>query len=346
MTWITYTKPLWLGLLLLTVLSNIWLYQFGTHIMPTDSNGVVLGSLIDLLIVVPLMLMLYRNRLSWKQAILFSAIGCVFVRFLIPGHLLAPYATITWVGIAIEGGLVVIELFLLIRFITYFPRIIAYVKTSSLPILFAFSDALDKHVRKNPIIHVLCSELLMLYYAFASWKKPIPHGITLHKKSSFVAFQLMMIHAIVIETIGIHYWLHEKAPIISLILLAFNIYSVLFFIADLQVMRLTPSVMQGQTVYLSLGLMKRAKIDIAMIEEIIEDDALLQRKKTKDTVEFITRDFEKVYPDIVLKMREPQKVTLAMGFEKHYHYVAIKTDDPHAFKAQLLHANEKLLAQN
>ena len=111
-------------------------------------------------------------------------------------------------------------------------------------------------------------------------------------------------------------------------------------------MRLTPSVMRGQTVYLSLGLLKRAKIDVAMIEEIIEDDALLQRKKTKDTVEFITRDFEKVYPDIVLKMREPQKVTLAMGFEKHYHYVAIKTDDPHAFKAQLLHEKEKLLAQN
>lgn len=333
--WIEKTKPLWLGLLLVIVLSNILLYQLGTSIIPTESQGVVLGSLIDLIIVAPLMLMLYRNRFSFKQVIVFAAAGCIAVRFIIPAHLLTPFVAVTWFGLAIEGALVLVELFIIVSFVRYLPKIRAYTQQSSLPTLFAFSDGLTLHVRNHPLIHVLCSELLMLYYAFLSFKKPIPQGITLHKKTSFVAFQIMMIHAIIIETIGIHYWLHDKAPVVSLLLLVFNIYSVLFFIADLQVMRLTPSVMKNNTLYISVGLMKRATIDVSNIAEIIEDPEMLQRKKTKDTIEFMARDFEKVYPDILLKMATPQKVTLAMGLEKHYDYIAIKTDDPQAFKAQL-----------
>ena len=333
--WIEKTKSLWLGLFLLVLSSNILLYQFGIDLISTASQGVVVGSLLDLIIVAPLLLMLYRNRFSWKQAIVFAAAGCIAVRFIIPDHLLAPFIAVTWFGFAIEGALVAVELFIIVSFVRYFPKIRAYTQQSSLPTLFAFSDGLALHVRNRPLIHVLCSELFMLYYAFLSFKKPIPPGITLHKKTSFVAFQIMMIHAIVIETIAIHYWLHDKAPVVSLLLLVFNIYSVLFFIADLQVMRLTPSVMKNNTLYISVGLMKRAKIDVPNIAEIIEDPAMLQRKKTKDTVELMARDFEKVYPDILLKMATPQTVTLAMGFEKQYRYVAIKTDDPQAFKAQL-----------
>ena len=49
---------------------------------------------------------------------------------------------------------------------------------------------------KNPIIKVLCSELFMFYYVFFTWKKKAPEGITLHKNSSYIAFMIMIIHAI------------------------------------------------------------------------------------------------------------------------------------------------------
>jgi len=82
---------------------------------------------------------------------------------------------------------------------------------------------------------------------------------------------MMMIHAIVIETIGIHWWLHEKSMVLSILLLILNVYSVLFFIADIQAVRLNPIYATNDALYLSLGLMKRTTIRFANIEKIEKD---------------------------------------------------------------------------
>lgn len=145
----------------------------------------------------------------------------------------------------------------------------------------------------------------------------------------------MMIHAIVIETIGIHYWLHDKAAILSIVLLLLNVYSVVFFLADLQALRLNPVYANNSAVYLSLGLMKRAKIDYSNVECMIDDSSILESKLSKDTIDFVIRDFEKVYPDFILKMKTPQKVVLFMGIEKNYNYVAVKSDSPSELKERI-----------
>ena len=86
----------------------------------------------------------------------------------------------------------------------------------------------------------------------------------------------MIIHGIAIETIGIHWWLHEKSIILSVVLLVLNIYSVIFFLADMQAIRLNPVYVTNDTLYLSLGLMKRTEIRFDHIAEIIEDKEQLK----------------------------------------------------------------------
>jgi hypothetical protein len=330
-------KPLWALLILFLFISNFMLYQTstGATILPEETQYVVLGSMLDFILVLPLLIMLYRKKFSLKSSILFASLGCILIRFVIPPSMLEPYETITWVGIFVEGLIVAFEILLLITFVRYFPRIISSIKESKLPVLFSFSNAVNNHVKHNPIIQMLCSELLMFYYAFASWKKATPIGMTMYKKSSFIAFQVMMIHAIVVETLGVHYWLHTKAPIVSIVLLVVNIYSIVFFLADLQALRLNPIYFTNDAFYISLGLMKRAKIDYRNIEAIIEDPELLQKKLSKNTIDFVIRDFEKVYPDLILKMKSPQNVTLFMGIEKQYEFVAIKCDSPLELKEQI-----------
>ncbi|MGE7921475.1 beta-carotene 15,15'-monooxygenase [Viridibacillus sp. NPDC093762] len=337
MTWIEKAKPMWIIMLVLIFSSNFMLYQtsIGSKILPEETQSIVLGSMLDLIILLPLFIMLYHNKFTVKSAIILSALGCILIRFLIPSSLLEPYETITWIGIVVEGCIILLELFLIITFIRYMPKILNEVKRSNLPVVFSFSQAVEHYVRNNPIIQMICSELLMLYYAFSSWKNTAPIGITMYKKSSFIAFQIMMIHAIIVETLGVHYWLHEKAPILSIILLVLNIYSVIFFLADLQALRLNPIHFTNESFYLSLGLMKRAKIDYSNVECMIEDSTILERKLSKDTIDFVIRDFEKVYPDLILKMKTPQKVTLFMGIEKEYNYVAIKTDAPIELKEHI-----------
>lgn len=330
-------KTIWLLLIILLLSSNFLLYQtaVGSTILPEDTQYVVLGSLLDFILFLPLFIMLYRKKFSVKSCVLLAAFGCILIRFLIPPAMLEPYVTVTWIGLLVEGCIIVFELLLIITFVRFMPSIIKETKRTKLPLLFSFSNAVNNHVRYNPIIQMICSELLMFYYAMGSWKRKAPDGVTLYKKSSFIAFQVMMIHAIVVETLGVHYWLHAKAPIVSILLLLLNIYSIIFFLADLQALRLNPIHFTNESFFISLGLMKRAKIDYTNIESIIEDPEILQRKLSKSTIDFVIRDFEKVYPDIILKMKCPQKVTLFMGIEKEYEFVAIKCDTPMELKEQI-----------
>lgn len=157
-------------------------------------------------------------------------------------------------------------------------------------LIFAFPNAVDNHVKNHPLIQVICSEMLMFYFACASWKKKrveSVYTITLHQKSSYIAFQIMLIHAIVIETIGIHWWLHEKSVTLSIILLLLNVYSLIFIVADIQAVRLNPLQVEEERFYISLGLMKRMEICWDDIEEIIVDQSILEQKLTKDTIDFI-----------------------------------------------------------
>ncbi|OAH58710.1 beta-carotene 15,15'-monooxygenase [Domibacillus aminovorans] len=335
-------KYIWLLMLGFILSSNYMLYhtQIGVNLLPIKTNAVVLGSILDLMIMLPLFLMLYSKKFSIKTAIVLSAAGCILARFLIPNHLLEPFVAITWIGIAVEAALIIFELMLIITFVRYMPKIIQKVKLSTLPVVFSFPKAIDEYVKNNPIIHMICSESLMFYYAFFSWKKTPPTGITLYKNSSYIAFQIMMIHAIVIETLGIHWWLHDKSIIISIILLVLNIYSVVYFLADIQAIRLNPMYINERSMYLSLGLLKRVEIEFNDIECVIEDSMILENKLSKDTIDFIVRDFAKVYPDMILKMKKPVKAILFMGIQKEYSYVAIKSDNPTQLKEIILNKIE------
>lgn len=341
MAWIEKGKPLWLLMLVLIISSNFLLYKttIGEFFLSEDAQLIALGSIIDLFIFLPLFIMLYRKNFTFKSFIIVLGLGGVLVRFLIPNSLLGTYQAIAWIsfgiGVAVEGIIVLVELLLIVSLVRYMPKIFRKVKGSDLPTLFSFPQAVYQYVQNHFLIRAICSEFLMFYYAFGSWKKKPYLGITMHKNSSFIAFQIMLIHAIIVETIGVHYWLHGKAPILSIIFLIFNIYSVIFFLADLQALRLHPIHFDSASFYISLGLMKRAKIDYANIETIIEDPALLHHKLSKDTIDFIIRDFEKVYPDFILKMKTPQKVTVFMGMEKVYQYIAIKCDSPEELKVYI-----------
>src|SRR5690625_2434981 len=134
----------------------------------------------------------------------------------------------------------------------------------------------------------------MFYYVFTTWGKKPPTGesyFTLHKSSSFIAFQILLIHSIVIETIGIHWWLHDKLLWLSIILLIINIYTVLFLISNIQVVRFTPVQIEDNYLYVSLGLMKKMIISIDNIASITMDKNLLEEKlDTKTTIDFVARD--------------------------------------------------------
>ena len=335
------TQSVWLLLLLLVLASNTILYRTGIGSRVLDgaaTHGVVAGSLVDFAIVAPLLYLAWRKKFTWKSFLAGAAIGLIAARFIIPAESLGRFETLTWAGFAAEGALLLLEVCLLASLFVYLPSIIRSARSDRAPWLFSFPAAVDRHVRKHPLIQAICSEMLMVYYAFASWKKHPPTGersFTLHRKTSYIAFHVMLIHAIVIETLGIHWWLHDRSLVLSVILLLLNIYSVVYFIAEIRAVVLTPVQFDGDSLYLSLGLSKRMSIrygDIAAIELISRDSP----PKTQDgTIEFIARDFETLPPHAVLRLARPCEAVLFMGIRKTYDQVRIRLDEPDRFVRKL-----------
>ncbi|MEI3614855.1 beta-carotene 15,15'-monooxygenase [Pseudogracilibacillus sp. SO30301A] len=322
---------------MLVLIANITLYHtaFGASVLPEKPNGVVVGSIIDLALITPLLFVAWKQNWNVKNVTIAIAAGLVLVRFLIPIQYLKPFVAVTWIGFAVEGAIVLLEIFLLFILVKYLPSIIRSVKDSSLPILFSFPDAVEKHIKPTPLIKIICTEVLMFYYAFLSWnKKPTitKNTFTLHKNSSFIAMQIMLIHSIVLETIVIHWWIHERFFILSIILLILNIYSIIFIVGNLQSIRHNAVKVSKKSIYISSVFMKRIKINMDNIEKIIEDPDILNKKLPKNTIDFIARDFEDANPHFILKLKNSTKASLLFVREKEYKFIAIRVDEPTRFK--------------
>lgn len=321
-------KLIWILSAFFVLSSNYMLYHstIGVSILPDETNGIVLGSILDLIIMVPLCIWITLKKKSLKTAILSAALGCIVARLIIPKQLIQPFVAITWAGLAIEVLIIIFELLLIFTFILYIPKIISQVKKNTKPVIFSFFDSVNQYVPRNIIIQVFCSELIMVYYALFAWRKKPETGFTLYKNTSYMAFMIMIIHAIILETLGFHFWLHEKLFILSIILLVFNVYSVLFFLADMNALRLNPTQIKDGYLYLSMGLTKRAKIKLADIDYLSQDQAELEVKLDKHTAIFIVKEFQEGNPQVILHMKKPTKVTLMMGLEKQFSKIAIQCD--------------------
>ncbi|MFD1707639.1 beta-carotene 15,15'-monooxygenase [Siminovitchia sediminis] len=330
-----------LFLLALVLFSNLVLYR--TPITPLVLSGedhwVVVGSLIDLAVVAPLLILFLRRgkKVTVKSFITLMVSGLVFARILIPSIYFEPFTYIPIAAIGLEALILLAELGLILLLAWRLPGIIRWIQSQDESLLFSLSKAVEKRVGKYVVLQIFAAECVMLYYALASWKKRPPTGETyfsLHKNSSHIAFYIMLIHAIIIETAAIHWLIHEMSVIISVIMLVLNMYTVLFFIGDIQAVRLNPLTIKENQLYISMGIGKRMVIPIEEISRITwGKEAADEKLHTKETISFIAQDFEKLPPHCIIELKKPLKAQLFMGFSKSYKKAAIRLDEPDRFRA-------------
>lgn len=322
------------GLLLLVLTSNFLLYRspLASIIIPKETFWMVVGSLVDFAIVAPLLL-LATFRLSPKQFIGVVAGGFVLARFIVPALYFEPFALLFYIGIGLEAVILFAEIALLGLLLIHVPAIRRSMKNQPGSPLFTLLPTVFEKIKPNPLVAVILSEALMFYYALFTWRKKAiddPSAISLHKNTSAIAFYIMMIHAIVIETLGIHWWLHDKSPILSIVLLILNIYSVLYFIGEIQAIRLNPLTIKNGVLNVSLGLSKRMTIPLDSIQEIRWDDAV-----SKDALRFLASDFVEPEPQVIINFKTPQPAILFMGRTKNFSQIALKVDDPEKLRRLL-----------
>ena len=79
---------------------------------------------------------------------------------------------------------------------------------------------------------------------------------------------MMLIHALVLESVGFHFLLHSWNLTVSIILLLFNIYTLIFILAEIQVIRLCPFMITNRHLYLQVGIMQQLTVPIEEIKSI------------------------------------------------------------------------------
>ncbi|MDN4606057.1 beta-carotene 15,15'-monooxygenase [Sporosarcina highlanderae] len=334
-------QGLFAGPLLVVLVSNYFVYRLPAIPVPENARAVVIGSLLDLAIVAPLLILALTKKkgFSLKRFITFMVMGLIAAKFIIPADYFEPFKFVPYAAIGVEGLIILAEIGLVFLLVKHLPGIIKEIKKHQTGSLFAFPTLVKEKVSSHPLITIVAAESLMFYYAFATWKRKPPVGenlFTLHQKTSLLAFNIMLIHAIAIETIGIHWWLHEKSIILSIVLLIINIYTILYFIADIQVVRLNPLKMNENHMQVSLSLGKRMEIPYETIQKIDwGPDAEHFNLKSKGLIEFIARDFEEAKPHCIIHFNKPLKATLILGFEKEVNAAAIRVDEPEIFQHML-----------
>ncbi|MGM0845304.1 MAG: hypothetical protein ACQEUT_10030 [Bacillota bacterium] len=337
-------KKKWMLFLSLTAL--IILCNFFAYRLEDVPEGMVLGSIVDLMIVIPLMAYFFiiRRHHSAKILSFVIAAGYGAAWIIIPNEHLSSLPFFKYLLIAAEGAFLLLELYIAIKVIKALPKVWQHTKklkeTNSDFFPHRLETAINENMSAPLFIKIYLTELSLFYYSLCSWKKKAvitQDSFTLHKKTSTIALYIMIIHAILIETIGLHYLLHQWNPLVSWILFFLNIYTVLFLLAQIQGFRLNPMIMTDDQLIIRIGFASRMNIPLKNIDFIHDygGPEKLGKEEEKVTYKAIAPDFIEEKPQLEIVLKKPQTAHYLYGWTKTVSQVHIRLDEPTAFKQAL-----------
>lgn len=335
---------LFLGLISFILISNFSIYRL--PFMQPLPNGAVLGSIFDLMLMIPLLTYFFviRKRYSLKYIGLVILAGYAAAYFIIPNYHLQKFPFIHYVVVISEGSLVLLEVYILYKVISKLPSLIQeYRNVSQGNSFFQYNlrNAIENHLKNMPKFHVLLTELSIFYYALFSWRaKPsIVHGrtFTYHKKTSSIAVYILVMHATVLESLGFHYLLHSWNEIAAYIVLFLNVYGLLYFLGEIQATRLTPFLLADQTLYLQVGLSKSIEVPLDKIKQLKHYDGpeKIKRKEAKNLFDARPADFVMEKPMFEIQLTEPVTVRLIYGITGKADRIILSVDEPNEFYNEL-----------
>ncbi len=334
-------RKLWFVTLVLIILTaNFMLYR--ANLLPNIDTSIVYGSLIDLLIVIPLLgyFLILRKKHSLKFLPLFIAAGYGVAWFIIPNAHLREVPFFHYLIFISEGCFILFELFIAYKIIRIIPNVVKTfrkIDATSQPYWhLRLDDAIQKYMKPSVTSRMFLTEFTLFYYSLFSWKSKRPENTnvyTIHEKTSVIALYIMLIHATVIETIALHYFLHTLNPILSWILLVLNIYGVLYFIAEIQAIRLCPLIIKNNRIFIQIGISKRTIVPLDLIESIqaYNGPEKLTKEEMSYTFDATLIDFIKEKPHYEILLREPLTSHHLYGIKKEYTRILIRLDQPQEF---------------
>lgn len=331
-------------LLLLIVSSNWLIYRL--DIVSSHPPEMIWGSLFDFMLVIPLLTYFYfiHKRYSLTYIFPVMAAGYFVARFvIIPNDYVHTITSLGYIVIGAEVLFIGVEFYIVYKILRTIPTIVSAYRVyyARVPLFsYALKKALKDSLPPNKLIDVFTTEINMFYHAFLSWKKRLikrDDAYTYHQKTSGIAIYIMLIHAVLIETIGIHYFLHQFSSTLSYILLALNVYTAFFFIGHIQAIRHNPILLNKDELILTYGLTSHMTIPYDLIDGIAlyANKDLPDKQRLKTAFDGRIADFIDEPPHMEIALKEPVRAHYLYGMKKEVSTVFLRVDDPQLFLSTL-----------
>lgn len=339
-------KWLWFGVLTcLILLSNYTLYR--TTLFDPVPDKAAVGSLLDFLVVVPILayFLVLRKRYSLKYLGAVILAGYAAAYLIIPARHFLQFPFLPYLIVFSEMLFIGLELFIAYKILTKLPGLLReYRRLNGINSLFLFNAkrSADKYLPNHKIGSVFVTEFAMFNYALFSWKKKtsIKHGdsFTYHQKTSVNAVYIMLIHAIAIESIGLHFWLHSWNAIAAYIVLIANIYGILYFLAEINATHLTPFVLTDSHLLLQSGFSKSMYLPLENVREIMYYDGpeKFSRQEMNDLFDARVPDLIQEKPMFEILLKDPQVYELMYGLKRKASRIVLNVDEPERFYREML----------
>lgn len=344
-------KWLWFFMILSLVIGSNFLVYRLNGLGPVPS-GMALGSLFDFLITIPLLVYFFilRKRYSLKYVLPVMIAGYGAAVLIIPDGLLSAYSFVKYILFAAEGVFFLLELYIVVKLAATFPKIIKSYRTNETDIP-AFphrmKQAWDRHLMPSRVQELFFSDMTMYYYSLFSWrKKPVADErmFTIHKKTGAIALYIMLIHALVLESVGFHFLLHSWSPVVSIVALVLNVYTLLFFLAEIQAIRHCPFMITDKTLYMQVGIMRQLIVPLDKIKDIhhYQGPEKLSKEEARHVFDAAVADFMKEKPTFEIEFTEPVEARLLYGFKRKVSKAHLRPDEPQKFYERLTEKIEEM----
>ncbi|MEH7374305.1 hypothetical protein [Neobacillus drentensis] len=334
-------KWIWFTVVLSFVIgSNLLIYRLES--LATLPTGIALGSLFDFILTIPLLVYFFilRKRYSLKYILPVMIAGYGAAVLIIPHGLLSAYSFVKYILLVGEAAFFLLELYFVINFIAKIPAIIKSYRTnaSEIPTFpYRMKQAWDQHLPPSRVQEICFSDMTMYYYSLFSWRKktmlPNESIYTYHKKTGAITLYVMLIHALVLESVGFHFLLHSWSPLVATIALVLNVYTLLFFLAEIQAIRNCPIMITDQHLYLQIGLNKHLIVPLEEIKSIhpYQGPEKLTKQQSKQVFDAVLADFFKERPTLEVEFYHPVEARFIYGFKKKVTKAHLRLDEPQKF---------------
>lgn len=300
-----------------------------------------MATFLDLTVCLPLAfyLIILRKRHSIIHLVPVVILGFWVAYLFIPYHIFEQFKPIMYLLYSVEAIFILLELFILLKAVQKFPhflRTFNEYKVIYPQFLLALRKSMETVFSKR-LTNILSTDISVYYFSLFSWRKREEsvgnHIFTYHKNTGYLAFVIMLAHALVIEMIGVHFLIAQKSVLMAWIFTSLDLITALFLIADYRSAMMSPITITSNHLNIVIGIRRTIEIPLQDIKSIHKTVTAKEiRNREKDSFyATLPQLIEEEEPAFEIELQVPVQAVYMYGYRKYIQKIYITVDNNEAF---------------